>query len=171
MTQADASGMPTAIDPAQFRSVLGHYPTGVCVITGHGPDGRAAGMVVGSFSSVSLDPPLVAFFPDRTSSSWPLLRAGGHFCVNVLGENQRDLCRRFAARGGDKFDGVSHRISEGGLPVLDGVVAHIECTIEQELDAGDHTIVLGRVRSLGVEHRGGPLLFVKGAYGRFAAGA
>lgn len=157
------------IDPGHFRSVLGAYPTGVCVITGCSEDGVAAGLVVGSFTSVSLDPPLVAFFPDRKSSSWPQVRACGHFCVNVLAEDQVELCRQFASRGGDKFEGVSHRISALGMPLLDGVVAHIECTLEDEIDAGDHTIALGRVRSLAVERAIGPLLFCKGAYGRFDA--
>jgi flavin reductase (DIM6/NTAB) family NADH-FMN oxidoreductase RutF len=156
------------IDPGHFRSVLGNYPTGVCVITGCSHDGEAAGLVVGSFTSVSLAP-LVAFFPDRTSSSWPQVRACGRFCVNVLAEDQVELCRQFASRGGNKFEGVSHRISALGMPLLDGVVAHIECTIENEIDAGDHTIVLGRVQSLAVERAVGPLLFFKGAYGRFDA--
>jgi flavin reductase (DIM6/NTAB) family NADH-FMN oxidoreductase RutF len=157
------------IDPGHFRSVLGNYPTGVCVITGVSHDGEAAGLVVGSFTSVSLDPPLVAFFPDRASSSWPLVRAGGYFCVNVLADDQIELCRRFASRGGDKFAGTSHRMSDRGIPLLDGVVAHIECAIADEIDAGDHTIVLGRVETLAVERAAGPLLFFKGAYGRFAA--
>ncbi|MBC2669534.1 flavin reductase family protein [Novosphingobium piscinae] len=155
------------IDPGHFRSVLGNYPTGVCVITGINQDGEAAGLVVGSFTSVSLNPPLVAFFPDRSSSSWPLVRAGGYFCVNVLAEDQLELCRRFASRGGDKFAGTSHRLSARGIPLLDDVVAHIECVIADEIEAGDHTIVLGRVEHLVVERAAGPLLFLKGAYGRF----
>lgn len=167
MTQEQETDIRVEIDPAQFRSVLGHYPTGVCVITGCSREGEAAGLVVGSFTSVSLDPPLVAFFPDRKSSSWPQVRACGHFCVNVLGEDQLDLCRQFAMRGGDKFAGVSHRISDRGLPLLDGVVAHIECGLEDEIEAGDHSIVLGRVLSLKTERPVGPLLFFKGAYGRF----
>ncbi|OYU34515.1 flavin reductase family protein [Novosphingobium sp. PASSN1] len=166
MTETD---IQTVIEPGHFRSVLGHYPTGVCVITGADEDGTAAGLVVGSFTSVSLDPPLVAFFPDRSSSSWPRLRGSGYFCVNVLADDQIDLCRRFAARGGDKFEGIPYRLSRRGIPLLGGVVAHIECAIADEIDAGDHTIVLGLVEALAVERAAGPLLFLKGTYGAFAA--
>lgn len=160
----------TTIEPHAFRAVLGHYPTGVCVITGRSRDGVPCGLVVGSFTSVSLDPPLVAFFPDRRSASWPQLRSSGRFCVNVLGEDQLDLCRHFAISGGDKFHGVGHRPSRHGMPILDGVVASIDCTLEREIDAGDHSIVLGRVLALQVEREAGPLLFFKGGYGRFEPG-
>lgn len=155
------------IDPAHFRDVLGNYPTGVCVVTGCNEDGHASGLVVGSFTSVSLDPPLVAFFPDKGSSSWPKVRACGMFCVNVLAEDQVDLCNNFASKGGDKFSGVAHRISEHGMPVLDDVVAYIECELDDEKDAGDHSIVMGRVINLQVERDVGPLLFFRGGYGRF----
>src|SRR5688572_30816018 len=97
----------TTIEPQAFRAVLGHYPTGVCVITGYNRDRAPTGLVIGSFTSVSLDPPLVAFFPDRRSTSWPEIRSCGQFCVNVLGEDQLDLCRRFATRGGEKFQGIA----------------------------------------------------------------
>lgn len=156
------------IDPAHFRSVLGHYPTGVCVVTGCAKDGQASGLVVGSFTSVSLRPPLVAFFPDKGSTSWPKVRDCGHFCVNVLGEDQVELCKTFASKGGDKFCDVAHKDSEHGMPVLDGVVAYIECQIEDEIEAGDHTIVLGRVLNLQTARDVRPLLFYKGAFGRIA---
>jgi len=161
------TAVPVTIDPAHFRTVLGSYPTGVCVVTGADDNGPATGMVVGSFTSVSLDPPLVAFLPDKKSTSWPQIRGCGHFCVNVLAEDQSDLCNRFAKSGGDKFRDVAHRLSEHGMPVLDNVVAYIECTLENELDAGDHTIVLGRVVNLTTERDTGPLLFFRGKYGRF----
>ena len=157
------------IDPAQFRSVLGHYPTGVCVVTGKPEGDRAAGLVIGTFTSVSLDPPLVGFCPDKRSSSWPLMRRTGRFCVNVLGADQVDLSRKFSARGEDKFHGVSHSLSKHGLPVLDGVVASIECDISAEHDAGDHLFVIGRVLSLEILRPAAPLLFFKGDYGTFSA--
>lgn len=163
----DAETTVVQIDPGHFRSVLGHYPTGVCVVTGSDVEGVATGLVVGSFTSVSLDPPLVAFFPDKSSTSWPQVRACGHFCVNVIGADQLSLCMQFAAKGGDKFKGVSHRMSPRGMPVLDDVVAYIECHIQDEIEAGDHTIVLGRVQHLQVESGSEPLLFSKGRYGRF----
>lgn len=163
------SDTPAPIDAALFRRILGHYPTGVCVITARDADGAASGMVVGSFTSVSLDPPLVAFFPDKGSSSWPRIEKTGRFCVNILGEEQGDLCRRFASKIENKFEGVSHRLSDAGLPILDGVVAWIDCTLEAVHEAGDHYIVLGRVRALDSDHPDArPLLFFRGGYGGFA---
>lgn len=155
------------IDGATFRKVLGHYPTGVCVVTATGADGSPTGLAVGSFTSVSLDPPLVAFFPDKGSSSWPRIAAAGRFCVNVLGSEQEALCRRFATRGADKFAGVSHRLSAGGSPILDEVVAWIDCSLHAVHEAGDHYIVLGRVIELDLERAGKPLLFFRGRYGAF----
>jgi 3-hydroxy-9,10-secoandrosta-1,3,5(10)-triene-9,17-dione monooxygenase reductase component len=158
----------TSFDNATFRRVLGHYPTGVCVVTAVEADGAPTGMVVGSFTSVSLDPPLVAFFPDRKSSSWPRIEAVGKFCVNVLAADQQELCRRFATRGADKFAGVSHRTSANGSPILDGVVAWIDCNLDAVHEAGDHFIALGQVVALEVEGPGAPLLFFQGAYGAFS---
>ena len=157
-----------SIDGATFRRVLGHYPTGVCVVTAVDPEGNPAAMVVGSFTSVSLDPPLVAFFPDRGSTSWPRIERAGRFCVNVLGSHQQDLCRRFAARGEDKFAGLDYRLSTNGSPVLDEVVAWIDCTLDAVHEAGDHYIVLGRVRELDIARADQPLLFFRGKYGNFA---
>lgn len=155
------------IDGQTFRHVLGHYPTGVCVVTAIGSDGESAGMVVGSFTSVSLDPPLVAFFPDKNSSSWPKIERAGRFCVNVLASDQQDLCRAFAAKGDDKFAGISHRLSDNGSPVLDDVVAWIDCTLDAVHEAGDHYIALGLVRALDIVRPDQPLLFFRGKYGNF----
>ena len=156
------------IDGETFRRVLGHYPTGVCVVTAIEPDGAPAGMVVGSFSSVSLDPPLVAFFPDKGSSSWPRIARAGRFCVNVLASDQQHLCRRFAAKGADKFADLPYRLSTNGSPVLEEVVAWIDCTLEAVHEAGDHFIVLGRVLELDIARADEPLLFFRGKYGNFA---
>lgn len=158
----------TVFDSATFRRVLGHYPTGVCVVTAVDQGGGPTGMVVGSFTSVSLDPPLVAFFPAKSSSSWPLIERAGKFCVNVLASDQQALCGQFSAKGGDKFSGVSHRVSTNGSPILDGVVAWIDCTLDAVHEAGDHYIVLGRVIALEVDRPGKPLLFFQGAYGEFS---
>lgn len=156
------------IDAQTYRRILGHYPTGVCVITAVESNGAPVGMVVGSFTSVSLDPPLVGFFPDKGSSSWPRIANAGRFCVNILGDDQQDLCRRFAARGEDKFAGVDYRLSEGGSPVLGGVVAWIDCKLHAVHEAGDHYIALGEVTGLDSDRSGGPLLFFKGGYGAYA---
>lgn len=156
------------IDGAVYRRVLGHYPTGVCVVTATLSDGTRAGMVVGSFTSVSLDPPLVGFFPDVSSTSWPKIKQAGKFCVNILASDQQELCRRFSAKGDDKFTGVSHRISVNGSPVLDNVVAWVDCNLDAVHEAGDHYIVLGRVQELDIERPEQPLLFFRGSYGGFA---
>jgi 3-hydroxy-9,10-secoandrosta-1,3,5(10)-triene-9,17-dione monooxygenase reductase component len=154
-------------DSAKFRQVLGHFTTGVTVITA-AADGQPVGLAVGSFSSVSLEPPLVAFFADRGSQSWPKIEATGSFCVNILGAEQEDVCRRFASKGDDKFAGLGWKPAGSGAPLIDGVIAWIDCDIESVTDAGDHHFVLGRVRDLAVEHDGAPLLFFRGGYGRFA---
>jgi flavin reductase (DIM6/NTAB) family NADH-FMN oxidoreductase RutF len=167
-----ARGNAGVLDDAEFRRVLGHFPTGVAVITACGPDGAAAGMAVGSFTSVSLDPPLVAFLPARTSSSWPRIRAAGSFCANILGADQGGLLRRFAAPGGDKFDGLAWTPGPGGHPVLPGVPAWIDCDIHRVDEAGDHWLVLGLVRGLHAEQaHAGPLVFCRGALGRFVPAA
>jgi flavin reductase (DIM6/NTAB) family NADH-FMN oxidoreductase RutF/DNA-binding IclR family transcriptional regulator len=160
---------PAPIDPTQFRSVLGHFPTGVAVVTGLDADGKPAGMAVGSFSSVSLDPPLVAFMPDRSSSSWPKFRDSGAFCVNILGADQENVCRIFASRGGDKFAELSWRPASSGAPILDGVLAWIDCDTDVVHEAGDHFIVLGRVRALEIGTPALPLVFFQGGYGRFSS--
>ncbi|MET0521337.1 MAG: flavin reductase family protein, partial [Jiangellaceae bacterium] len=118
---------PTIITAPRFRDVLGHFPTGVVVVTAMAPSGGPVGMAVGSFTSVSLDPPLVAFLPDRASSTFPHIRGAASFCINVLAADQEDVCRAFALRGADKFRDVSWSPSPSGTPVLDGVVAWIDC--------------------------------------------
>lgn len=157
-----------SFDNATFRRVLGHYPTGVCVVTAVEADGAPTGMVVGSFTSVSLEPPLVAFFPAKSSGSWPRIQAVGKFCVNVLASDQRALCGQIAGPGPDKFAGIAHRVSANGSPILDDVVAWIDCSLEAVHEAGDHYIVLGRVVALEVERPGKPLLFFQGSYGEFS---
>jgi flavin reductase (DIM6/NTAB) family NADH-FMN oxidoreductase RutF len=156
-----------SFDSANYRQVLGHFPTGVTVVTA-ATDGVPVGLAVGSFSSVSLDPPLVAFFPDRSSSSWPKIAAAGAFCVNILGEDQEDVCRRFAMKGDDKFNGLGWKPTATGSPLIEGVIAWIDCDIDSVTDAGDHFCVMGRVRDLAVGHDRGPLVFFRGGYGRFA---
>lgn len=155
-------------DPKAFRHVLGHYPTGVCVVTAMPADGKPVGLVVGSFTSVSLDPPLVGFLPDRSSTSWPKVQAAGHFCVNVLAANQRATCGAFASKAEDKFAGIPYRLSEHGVPILENAVAWIDCTLHAVHEAGDHFIALGEVKALDVEKPQSPLLFYRGGYGQFS---
>jgi flavin reductase (DIM6/NTAB) family NADH-FMN oxidoreductase RutF len=158
----------TAIDQADFRKVLGSYPTGVCVITAMGPDDRPTGMVVGTFTSVSLDPPLVGFFPDRKSTSWPQIEAAGHFCVNVMGSDQTEVCRAVGAKGEQKFVGVEFTISEHNLPVIANAIACIECRLYSVTEAGDHWFVMGEVLRMESARDDDPMLFHRGRYGGFA---
>lgn len=160
-----AMDQAAAITSGRFREVLGGYPTGVCVITSANSKSRF-GMVVGSFTSISLDPPLVGFFPDKASSSWPKIAATGRFCVNVLGENQLENCKLFASKREDKFEGHSHGLSPRGLPVLDDAIAWIECDIAQVSEVGDHLLVVGAVSALDRRDDGEPLVFFAGSYHR-----
>jgi flavin reductase (DIM6/NTAB) family NADH-FMN oxidoreductase RutF/DNA-binding IclR family transcriptional regulator len=156
----------TTLDGRRFREVLGHLPTGVAVVAARRADGHPVGMAVGSFTSVSLDPPLVAFLPDRTSTTWPLIKASGSFCASVLGDRQEAVCRAFAAKGGDKFAGIGWTPAPSGSPIIDGAVAYIDCDIETVHEAGDHFIVIGRVRELDQGDPAMPLVFLHSAYGR-----
>ena len=153
----------SGIDSARFRTVLGHFATGVTVVTGHGPDGPS-GMAANSFTSVSLDPPLVLVCMAHTSSTWPAIRDSGHFAVNILGEHQEDTCRRFGARTGDRFEGVGWTTGKTGSPILHEAIAYVDCVIDAEHEAGDHVIVVGRVVDLGQPAEGGALLFWRGGY-------
>lgn len=156
-----------AFDTAKYRQVLGHFPTGVTVVTAMTDDGPA-GMAIGSFSSVSLDPPLVLFCPQKTSGSWNRIKGSGSFCVNILAEDQEDVSRVFASKSDDKFAEIGWKHSGNGAPRITGVLAHIDCDIHEVLDGGDHDIVLGLVTALDVSHEGGPLVFFRGGYGRVA---
>jgi flavin reductase (DIM6/NTAB) family NADH-FMN oxidoreductase RutF len=155
-----------AFDSGRFRHVLGHFATGVAVITAIGPSGPV-GMVVSSFTSVSLEPPLVAFLPDKSSTSWPKIRAAGTFCVNILSAGQEELCAQFARKGIDKFAGVSWRPAPSGAPILDGGMAWIDCELTQTFESGDHYIAIGRVLQLEAAEYGVPLVFFQGGYGHF----
>ena len=151
------------VDPTEFRRVLGNFATGVTVITA--PGTPPAGFACQSFSSLSLDPPLVAFMVGRTSGTWPRIARAGVFCVNVLSAEQGELCRAFAVSGADKFAGVRHDPSPfSGSPRLADTLAWIDCTIHAVHTGGDHLIVVGRVDALGTGEGEGPLLFHMGRF-------
>ncbi|GGW60612.1 flavin reductase family protein [Streptomyces caelestis] len=161
------------LDPAEFRRVLGNFATGVAVITappattGDSP----AGFACQSFTSLSLDPPLVAFMVGRTSTTWPRIATAGVFCVNVLAAHQSELCRAFAVSGADKFAGVAYDAAPvSGSPRLSGAVAWIDCAIHAVHTGGDHLIVVGRVDALGTaaDDPDGPLLFHRGRFARLS---
>lgn len=159
--------MTASIDELTFRDVLGHLPTGVVAVAALAPSGAPVGMAVGSFTSVSLDPPLVAFYPDKRSSSFPLIREAGRFSVAVLSAEQEAVCRAFAVKGGNKFDSINWRISDHGTPRIEGAVAWLECKIQAVHEAGDHYVVLGQVEDLGIGVPAIPLVFFQGGYGAF----
>ncbi len=160
---------PPVIDPATYRHVLGHFLTGVTVITAIDPDTQApTGLAASSFTSVSMDPPLVSFCAARTSTTWPRLRAAGHYCVNILGDGHAELSRRFASKQERKFDGLAWRSGASRAPVLEEAIAWIDCALHGELDAGDHVIALGRVLELGAREGASPLAYYRGGYGRLA---
>jgi flavin reductase (DIM6/NTAB) family NADH-FMN oxidoreductase RutF/DNA-binding IclR family transcriptional regulator len=166
MSEPDTS---TVIDGGHFRRVLGQYPTGVCVITATGPDGRPVGMTVGSFTSVSLDPPLVAFLPRKGSRVFATIAQVKRFAVNILAGDQVALCRRFASRESDQFRSVSWRPSTLGSPVLADALAWIDCRLDKVFEVGDHMVVVGAVQGLAAERAAAPLMFFQGGYGRFSA--
>jgi flavin reductase (DIM6/NTAB) family NADH-FMN oxidoreductase RutF len=155
-------------DEASFRTVLGHFATGVTIITAM--DGsEPVGVSANAFTSVSLDPPLVLFCASQSSSTWPRIEAAGKFTVNILNEHQEDVCRVFATKGADRFTRIGWRPSANGNPILHDALAFVDCTIETLHDGGDHVIVIGRVQELGVMSEAGPLLFYRGGYGHFSA--
>jgi 3-hydroxy-9,10-secoandrosta-1,3,5(10)-triene-9,17-dione monooxygenase reductase component len=155
-------------DEASFRTVLGHFATGVTIITAMDGD-EPVGVSANSFTSVSLDPPLVLFCAAKASTTWPRIEAAGKFTVNILNEHQEDVCRVFATKGADRFSRIGWRSSANGQPILHDSLAYIDCEMQEQHDAGDHIIVVGRVQELGVLSEEGPLLFYRGGYGKFAS--
>ncbi len=154
---------PVPVRDAIHRDVLGHFASGVAVVTAAGPEGPL-GFTCQSFVSLSLDPPLISFAPARTSRSWPLMRTSAAFCVNVLAEEQQDLGSAFARSGTDRFRGVPWSPGHGGAPLLEGACAWISCDLVHEYAGGDHTIVIGRVTDLMTESSREPLIFHRGRY-------
>ncbi len=164
---AEVGASEIEIDPILFRRVMGHYPTGVTIVAST-REGRPVGLAIGSFFSVSLDPPLVGFCVARTSTSWPKIAETGVFGITVLAEDQQETSGKFASKVEDKFEGENWVPSPvTGSPLIVGGLEHIDCEMHSVLDGGDHVIVLGRVKYMDV-HRSdiGPLLFFRGGYGR-----
>lgn len=158
--------MDKANDKRALREALGWYATGVAVVTSVAADGRPLGLTVNSFSSVSLDPPLVLFSLDRGAFSLPEFVAAGHFAINILSEDQRDLSTVFARPLADKWSGLAYDRWQTGSPILRDTLASFECRTEATYDGGDHLIFLGRVMRLDHRKGGRPLLYFRGAYSR-----
>lgn len=158
----------TCFDPATFREVMGHYPTGVVIVTGMHPDGEALAMVVGTFTSVSMEPPLVAFLPMRSSRTFERLRECQSLCINVLTDGQEPLGRTIASRYEDKLAGIDWSSCSSGAPMLHGSLAWLDVHVDQIIEAGDHYIALCAIDDMAVNNPTAPLIFFQGGYGGFA---
>jgi len=150
-------------EPQRFRQVLGHFASGVTVITGM-HEGEPAGFACQAFAALSLDPPLVLFCPGKSSGTWPRIARIGELGVNVLSADQRDLARKFGVSAADKFAGVEWSAGPNGAPILGGVLTWAACSVETVHEAGDHFVVIARVTSLGESVVGDPLLFYRGRF-------
>jgi flavin reductase (DIM6/NTAB) family NADH-FMN oxidoreductase RutF len=153
------------IDARDLRNVMGHFATGVTVITTKDPAGKPFGLTANALSSLSLDPPLVLICVDKKVDCYACFEDSKVFVVNFLSEGQEELSRRFATKGIEKFEGVAYHLGAHGVPLLDGALGHVECTLINGYDGGDHTIYVGEVQNASTaEER--PLLFFKGQYYR-----
>lgn len=151
------------LDPAVFRQLCGRFPTGIVVVTTMSQERRPVGMTANSFTSVSLAPPLVSVNVDHAAAMHGHVARAPRFALNILESRQEALSRRFADEIPDRFDGVGYAVSDSGLPILDGALAFLECERHTSFEAGDHTIVLGRVLG-GRVNDGRPLLYYRGGY-------
>lgn len=152
-------------DPQHLRRVLGHFATGVAVITTQDKTGKPSGLTANAFTSLSLDPPLVLICVDKKVQCYSCFEESGIFAVNFLNDNQEEISRRFATKGIEKFSGIKWHRSKNGYALIDGAIGHIECRVVQSYDGGDHTIYIGEVVSANTSE-GRPLLFFKGQYHR-----
>ena len=157
-----------ALTPQRLRQAFGAFATGIAVIGARAADGSLVGTTVNSFSSVSLEPPLVMFCPARSLGAFDVYNTARHFSASVLRRDGRAVSERFARSGTGKWQGVKHRIGESGVPLLEGALATFECEVEARHDAGDHLIVLGRVLRLEVPEEADPLLFFRSHYRELA---
>lgn len=155
----------TELDQGEFRAVLGHFASGVVLVTGM-HEGGPAGFTCQSFFSLSLDPPLIAFAPGRSSTSWPKVSSSGSVCINILAADQEGLARTFSRSGTDKFAGVGWSQGANGAPRLQGALAWLECEVLDTHEAGDHWLVTATVVEMETG-RGEPLLFYRGGFGSF----
>lgn len=157
------------ISPAWFREVLSAYPTGVCVVMGESEGEVPEAMIVGTFISISLNPPLVGFLPMKTSTTWARIAKSGKFSVNFLAAHQDDLCQMIAEKHPSVLRQVGWRTTTSGTPILRPAMGWIDCEISQVHEAGDHLIVVGAVLEMDLESKSPPLTFVHGTYGAVSA--
>ena len=151
------------IEKNELRRVMGHFATGVTVITTFRNSGEMHGLTANAFTSVSLVPPLLLVCVDKQAESYPCFDETRVFIVNILAHDQEALSRKFAVSGGDKFQGVAYHAGANGAPILDGALAYVECKVVQAFDGGDHTIYLGEIEQAEARE-GKPLMFFRGGY-------
>lgn len=155
------------MDSAEFRRILGHWASGVGIVTTRTPEGRACGLTANTVTSLSLDPLLVLVCVEKSADTHDCIRSARAFAVNILGSEAERMARRFAAWEIDrKFDGLAYHEEQSGSPILDDALAWVDCRLHGEYDGGDHTIFVGEVLA-GDAVEGSPLLYYRGGYGRF----
>lgn len=155
------------MESSEFRRILGHWVTGVAVVTTRSDNGKLCGLTANAVASLSLDPPLVLVCIERNADSHDCIRDAGFFALNVLCSDQERIARRFAEwEVSAKFEGLAFHAEVTGAPVLDDAIAWVDCHVRNEYDGGDHTIFVGEVVA-GDAKEGGPLLYYRGGYGRF----
>lgn len=159
---------PDAPSPDEMRRALGQFASGVTVVTGLDTEGPV-GFTCQSFASVSLEPPLILFCADHRGRAWPRIRRSGRFTINVLREDQTDLCARFGSSRGAKFDGLTWEPSRWSTPSLPGVLVRVHADVQSVHTAGDHDVVIGRVRELESVCEERPMVFFRGSFGLGAA--
>jgi flavin reductase (DIM6/NTAB) family NADH-FMN oxidoreductase RutF len=152
-----------AIDKNELRRVMGHFATGVTIITTVSKSGQLFGLTANSVTSVSLEPPLLLISVDKKADSYPCFEESKVFTVNILSDSQEALSRKFAVSGGNKFEGVAYHMGANGVPIILGAVSYIECRVYATYDGGDHTLHLGEIQQAET-HEGKPLLFYRGGY-------
>jgi flavin reductase (DIM6/NTAB) family NADH-FMN oxidoreductase RutF len=158
------------LDPARLRSAFGSFPSGVVAVAAE-VDGRLVGLAASSFTSVSLEPPLVSFSVANTSKTWPDLRRTAHLGVTVLADHHGDVCRQLAGPVDTRFDGIAVSATDDGAVTLDEGLARFDCTIYREVEAGDHLIVLLELHAVEHPETGSPLIFHRSGFGRLAESA
>lgn len=158
-----------SVDQLEFRSVMGHFATGVTIVTTHDGAGKLSGLTANAVASVSLEPPMVLVCVDKKSDSYPMFGASKAFAINILSNGQETLSRRFAKSGGDKFTGIGFRIGVSGSPLLADTIAFLDCQVRYEFDAGDHTIYIGEAVDIAVSSDSDPLLYFRGGYRNLSA--
>ncbi|KLN59338.1 flavin reductase [Kiloniella spongiae] len=152
-----------AFNSNEFRKVLGNFTTGVTVVTTRDKSGIPHGLTANSFSSVSLEPPLILFCIDKRSNCLPAFNEADAFAINILTDGQKDISDRFAFSE-ERWEGVKTRSLETGVPILEGCLANLDCTVHAQYDAGDHIIIVGKVEDTLIQNEGDPLLYFRGKY-------